>query len=146
MIGRILCGLPVCSIDFSILPPHFKDGFQIPPDIVRLFPNHARFDSGFLKVVPFLVASLAYHRAWLMKTLDASHPLFTSALWTSNKLAEGQIIIAHGNSPEGALQATGVPLALVTALEVAKVKERLEELAINVKAITERNEAIKNGK
>lgn len=44
------------------------------------------------------------------------------------------------------MQATGVPLALATALEVAKLRETVDELITEIREISNQSEIIKQGK
>jgi hypothetical protein len=84
--GRAATGLTMTSTEFARLPPHFNaSGGSILTveeweDIVPGFTNY--FPSHFRPVIPFLLASLIFHKEWLVETLPAQHPLFNSRVWT----------------------------------------------------------------
>lgn len=123
-VGRVLAGLPITDKKFSSLPPVFKRGLSISDAQLESFlPNYRRYHENFHPVLPYLVASLQHHYNWLKATLPESHPLRTSFIWRSGYLNHHgeDVVVEYGSSSHRTLTATGVPLPLVTALEVSKL-------------------------
>lgn len=127
LLGRLLSGLPITTVDFSILPPHFPLSSPIPESVfVDCIASYGRLPNCFKSCLPYLFASLAYHMDWLKAELQPNHALFTSPVWTSGILQswKGRVVIERSVSVAGGLHATGVPTALTTAL-VHCISERL---------------------
>ena len=84
--GRAATGLNINSIDFGALPPHFWTEDAAPlltvQEWVELVPDFERYPDSFRQVLPFLLASVIYHREWLESNLHRDHPLFISRVWT----------------------------------------------------------------
>lgn len=123
-VGRVLAGLPITDKKFSALPPIFKKGVSISDACLESYlPNYRRYHENFRPVLPYLVASLQHHYNWLKRTLPESHPLRTSFIWRSGYLNDHgeDVDVEYGSSSHRTLTATGVPLPLVTALEVSKL-------------------------
>ena len=123
--GRAAAGLNINSTEFAALPPHFDSAttqlFTI-PEWEELVPGYTTFyPADFRQVITFLVASLAYHKPWLVTTLPANHPLFNCRLWTSARFHEVLCpAVLGGNfyNAQSQLRATGVPCHLVVAQAV----------------------------
>ncbi len=85
--GRACSLIDVNSTEFATLPPHF------PPDIgskglteeiwERILPGYnGFFPRNFKAVAPFLLASVVYHRDFLVANLPPTHPLFMQPVWS----------------------------------------------------------------
>jgi len=128
--GRVVSGLPNTSTQFSILPPHFVEGFNITrDDWVTILPSYEQFPHSFKQVVIYLLASLVYHCNWIENNLPCSHPFFNSLVYTSGKLTEFDDYIykdlAH---PTPAMSPSGIPPHLTLSNELKCVTEKLNEL------------------
>ncbi len=94
-VGRAAAGLNLNTTEFSCLPPHFDDtGGKFSLDSHSHFidllgvvlsttewetivPGYLTFyPTAFRVALPYLLASLSFHKDWLKKTLFPSHPLF----------------------------------------------------------------------
>lgn len=81
-------------------------------------------------MIPFLLASIVFHKQWLIDNLHANHPLFISPLWTSvifNNLS-ASVLSGTGRNSRSLLTATGVPPHILLANEIAKVYSKLEDV------------------
>lgn len=111
------------SKDFTALPPMFE--ISISDKLLEGFlPNYKRYPDSFLPVIPYLLASLQHHYLWLTNALPETHPFRTSFIWRSGFLTKHKqfVRVDFGSSTIRTLIATGVPLALVTALEVSVLR------------------------
>jgi hypothetical protein len=89
-IGRLLAGLPMQDIDFSLTMPQFTQTAVIEWDTI--LPGHEHLPVNFQPVIPALLASLVYHAQWLRCNLDPNHPLLMSHLFTSG---QAESLFAH---------------------------------------------------
>ncbi|ETV66757.1 hypothetical protein, variant 1 [Aphanomyces astaci] len=86
--GRAATGLNVNDVEFGALPPHFGQSVSLSPAQKELIlPVYSSFyPATFRSTVPYLLASLVHHHAWLKSTLHHSHPLFLYHVWLSGSL------------------------------------------------------------
>ena len=129
-VGRTVSGLPIDSPDFCLLPPHFKgaDTQLIRRALGLVFPNIP----GRLNAIgEFAMASLVYHRQYLLDTLPQSHPLFASVLFRTSELYDQLKVYVECTQPnnKSMLRATGIP-AHVSIL--SKMKEMYDALQRNI--------------
>lgn len=86
--------------------------------------------------MPYLLASLVYHRDKLRDLLDASHPLFCTPLFTSSTLlAELSSEVAVGRSESKinmSLKATGIPPHLSLIEEIYNVLKEVKDLGASM--------------
>ncbi|KAH9151940.1 hypothetical protein AeRB84_005565 [Aphanomyces euteiches] len=76
-VGRAATGLNVHGSEFASLPPHFDHKSSEYQIFEEILPGFATFyPSSFRCIVPFLLASLTYHREWLESNLPKKHILF----------------------------------------------------------------------
>ena len=131
MCGRAAVGLNINSTDFGVLPPHFN--LQNAPifsddEWTVILPGYREYiPPNFRPVLPYLVASVLFHKNWLIEQLPALHPLFQSRLWRSENfhgLGE-RILTGKFFNPESNMKATGMPTHLVG---VKNVESRLDSL------------------
>ena len=84
----------------------------------------------FRQVIPFLVASLGYHKQWLIDNLHPNHPLFNSRLWTNEKFQLElipRILSGTFYNRTGGLRATGVPCHLIIARKVEELGDQIQK-------------------
>lgn len=116
-VGRVVCGLPVNSPNFSILPPHFGDNDQemVQHAIQLCFPN---IPASLTLVAEHALASIAFHRDFLQQTLDPHHPIFASRLFRDKELLS-KLCDSVSCTNENCLIATGIPphTTILTVLE-----------------------------
>ena len=138
--GRAASGLNITNVEFSSLPPHFntQNGSILAVDEWdNILPEYSTFyPAQFRPVITFLLASIVYHRRWLVSTFPAHHPLFNSRVWTSgiiNRL-EPLVLSGSGRNTVSLLTATGIPPHIILANEIAKVDGKLEHMKVSLMA------------
>lgn len=112
-LGRVACGLPLYSSEFTVLPPHFTT----PPNHLTndiwnlLHPEWARMPTTFQNVMQYLLASLVFHKQWLEDTLSRHHPLFNTYLWTSGIIEslKENVQCGYWRCQSSGMVATGIP-------------------------------------
>ncbi|KAH9125297.1 hypothetical protein AeMF1_004059 [Aphanomyces euteiches] len=111
-VGRAATGLNVHGSEFASLPPHFdhvSSEFQM---LEEILPSFATFyPPCFRCIVPYLLTSLTYHRAWLESNLPKSHLLFLSPVWRRGILDELAQFVETGHlmNTKTNMRASGVP-------------------------------------
>jgi hypothetical protein len=81
-VGRVVSGLPITDVKFACLPPRFHSSVvESVIDWEAIFPGYSTLAGSFRSVLPFLLASLSYHREWLSQNLHHSHPLLNTPLF-----------------------------------------------------------------
>ncbi|KAG9400139.1 hypothetical protein AC1031_022012 [Aphanomyces cochlioides] len=74
-VGRCASGSDVNDVNFAQLPPHFNGLVLSSTQWDSILPGYStKFPPTFRCVIPFLLASLAFHRYWLKATLHSNHP------------------------------------------------------------------------
>lgn len=129
--GRVACGLPINNLDFTYLPPHFKPTFVVPLEYWRTeFLNFDDFPESFRQTLPYLLASLVYHREWLQENLPPLHPVRSCYAFSSRRLDlwSDEVICKRGTSNDTNMQATGIPPTLIISQEVDKLMTRVIQL------------------
>lgn len=78
--------------------------------------------------IPYLLASLVYHRDWLISNLPQNHPLFNQRVWTSNILLtlKDKVLTGNGRNETSNLFATGIPAHIILSNELVKLKSELK--------------------
>jgi hypothetical protein len=116
--GRVVSGLPNTNTSFSTLPPHFSPECNVNWDLI--LPCYNQYPNTFKQVVPYLLASLVYHEQWLKDNLNITHPLFSSALFSSGELKSYRpfVLLGEGHCAITKLGATGIPPHLAMANEL----------------------------
>jgi len=136
--GRAASGLDITNNEFASLPPHFNNQNGTILTIAEwedILPGYSTFyPAQFRPVISFLLASVVYHRHWLVSTLNRSHPLFNTRLWTSGIIERLStlILVGTGRHPISLLTATGIPPHILLANEIAKVESKLESMKIDL--------------
>jgi hypothetical protein len=126
--GRAATGLSLTEMEFADLPPHFD--MSCGPILAidqweDILPGYSTYyPASFRQVVPFLLASLVYHRDFLLSTLPQSHPLFIQRVWTGGimDLLKEKVLYGCGRHPISKLSATGIPPHILLANEIVQLK------------------------
>ena len=124
--GRAATGLNINLEEFACLPPHFNldDGPILSAEEWEgVFPNYHSAPATFKQVLPFLLASVLYHREWLNENLPASHPLRSSRVWTHPKAQEIQVKVhaGHWHNKTTGLSATGIQRTCMTCSTIDRL-------------------------
>lgn len=124
-VGRVLAGLPFNSVNFGTLPPHFAPDVDLSGINVHV-NDFDKLPGGFKSCLPFLVASLAYHKDWLQQNLPKAHPLRRSTIWTSGYLDEMKPLACLQSSAP--ILPTGVPPTILHAMRISNLEDRVEAI------------------
>jgi hypothetical protein len=132
MAGRMSCGLPLGTTEFASLAPRFyKEGGEImtAEQWQMYVPGWDRLPMCFKGTVPYLLASVVYHRVWLRENLPSQHPLFQSRFWKEGMPERlGSYVLAGKFRCEKTMMtATGLPSHLVLAQRLETLEEQLVE-------------------
>lgn len=126
--GRAASGLCLTSPEFTCLPPHFDMSRGDPLSVEEweeIVPGYAKFyPDSFRQVLPYLLASIVYHRKWLVENLHANHPLFQTSVWRDGipeRLA-GDVLCGYGRNTQSGMMATGIPSTVLLAQEFRDFK------------------------
>ena len=136
--GRVVCGLPVLSHEFAMLPPHFK---ALGPDDRRMmmaaleaaYPFHACWGSTFQPVATFMLASLVKHQSWIKKKLPAEHPVMSKTLFKLGELEDLEECLTTGE--ETGMRPTGVPPHTMLFGQVYRLTELVKQMMIEMRAL-----------
>lgn len=113
-LGRLLAGLDVASVRFTVLPPHFASDQVSPADLFQCFPGH-RARPALAPVLRFVLPSLLVHRTRLLERLPATHRLRHTRLFVDEQLRNALLCHVVDTSFEQTpldspyLKATGIP-------------------------------------
>jgi hypothetical protein len=99
--------------------------------------------TGFKQVMPFLLASLVYHKSWLESKLCSNHPLFTTFLWTSGQINEYLAHVRTGiyQCDDTGMKATGIPPHIAIMYEILTINRALANVQHTV---TDRSQFVVN--
>lgn len=134
VVGRIVCGLPLDSVNFSILPPFFThpDAEVVQRAIGLCFPS---LNGKVAKrVLMFCLASVVHHREWLRATVPKDSPLLNTVLFRDVALLNSLAALVECRLPKPSddIRATGLPphiaqLGMLEGVrkEIVAVGERL---------------------
>ncbi len=129
VVGRIVAGLPLDSVNFSILPPFFThpDSELVKRAIGLCFPSLK--GKMAVRVLTFCLASLVYHREWLRATVPASSPLWNTALFRDVKLLNGLAAMVECRLPKATddIRATGLPPHIAQLGMLDGVRKEIEK-------------------
>jgi hypothetical protein len=132
--GQVAAGLSLTDPSFADLPPHFNLRDEPPLSLAEweaILPGYSSFYSDECRqAIPFLLASLVYHRAYLDSTLPITHPLRVSRVWTSNTLNRLSLKVHAGRNKNviTLLQATGIPHITVIVEELYKLTHEVDNI------------------
>ena len=97
-------------------------------------PDYTRYPDRFKATLPYLLASMVYHRKWITDTLPVQHPLFLQQVWTSGileRLAE-KVIIGHFHDVNVGMKATGIPPYVVLSHQISSLEDMMESTMSDV--------------
>lgn len=108
-VGRTLAGLPADQAEFAILPPFFMTRNEIIGTTIKAcFP---KLPENCLEVAEYLLASLVYHKDFLLNSLPKKHRLFTTYLFINRDLLDSlsrMVECRLGNSSDN-IRPSGIP-------------------------------------
>jgi len=128
-IGRIICGLNVNSYTFSASPPYFSSNSNeqdIQHDANGVFPFV--IDVNYRLLTRFCLASLIYHKAFLMQTLGARSPFRSNTLLTNLLRSDPQNVIIKYAHEDSDVVLTGIPVHVIVLVNQERERVRLEEI------------------
>lgn len=112
-VGRAATGLPLTDIKFASLPPHFiSEQILTTAQWEEILPGYSNFyPVQFRTALPYLLASLVYHRNYIRQNYATTHPYFLTRLWRSNLLEQlaSQVHVGIGINSVTSMEATGIP-------------------------------------
>ncbi|ETV90065.1 hypothetical protein H310_15105 [Aphanomyces invadans] len=118
------------SVDFAVLPPHFAGAVLSLEEWESVMPGYTTFyPASFRVALPFLLASIVHHRTWLQHTLDQSHPLFCSLLWTSGLMTK-LVPLVHLGSMQNS--ATCIPPHVSLSQRLERVESGLTSMTATI--------------
>ena len=142
-VGRCAAGLDVTNCNFSVLPPHFdiSDGPVLSLEEWNvLLPGYSTFyPDEFRTVIPFLLASIVYHKNFLNENLSSNHPLKLSRLWTSGTIDKlsSKVIIGQDRNQISRMSATGIPPHIALSNRIVALESNLSDLDGNIQKLFE---------
>eukprot|EP00602_Paraphysomonas_sp_CaronLab_P013122 CAMPEP_0185042226 /NCGR_PEP_ID=MMETSP1103-20130426/42225_1 /TAXON_ID=36769 /ORGANISM="Paraphysomonas bandaiensis, Strain Caron Lab Isolate" /LENGTH=523 /DNA_ID=CAMNT_0027582255 /DNA_START=1070 /DNA_END=2638 /DNA_ORIENTATION=+ len=131
-VGRAATGISLSDPAFANLPPHFNNKEDPPLTLEQwelILPGFATFYPESLRVaLPYLLASLVFHKNWLVNNLPSNHPLFLQRVWTSGILDELQTRVCTGvlRNEESGMVATGIPPHVSVCQRLDRVESRFD--------------------
>lgn len=127
-LGRILAGLSNHSIDFGELAPHFIDNSYVQVLENNILPYYQKYPTKFTVVIPFLLASVVYHRQYLRETLHSEHKLFKSRFWMNGyqDSLSSSVVTGINECKHTSMFATGIPKNIMIATEVRQLGYKLQ--------------------
>lgn len=131
--GRCACGLPLNSLQFGALPPHFADIDILNienEDWRNILPDYHLYPPSFRTTVPYLLASLVHHWEWLCIHLPVNHPIRQSRVYTNGFIAalSEKVLLGEIKCSVTGLAATGVPNHIIHLKKLIDVENNLEKL------------------
>ncbi len=100
------------DVAMTMLPPHFADA-DLPTALLdAAMTQFIHYPNSFKRVIPYLLASLVYHKNWLQRNLPSSHPLFRENIWHIICGGEIKVYTGYNSNKITGMVASGVPLLL----------------------------------
>jgi hypothetical protein len=136
--GRILCGLNLDSLDFTVLPPHFsKEGNRklLEIGIDKFYEDADRYPDSFRRCMPFFIAAVLYHTDTLRQWWpDSNHPFWACKMFTAvdNALLDElrqHIVVCNSFCPDTGMKAAGVPSVVQILQQVHLAKDTMQKFA-----------------
>lgn len=96
-----------------------------------LLSKFDRYPNTFKAVLPFLLASICFHKKFLEQTLNYNHPIFKSKLWISNFIncnICSKVLVGRFDNQVSGLNATGIPPSLRTLQLAVQSLDEIQEL------------------
>ena len=127
-VGRTVCGLPITHAEFAILPPHFTErNLLINQTITECFANLA---DNMHQVAEFTLASVVFHREYLVNNLPQNHLLFYTPLFTNwRRMKElSNLVDCHLPKANDVLKATGVPPHIMQLNKIKEISDNISKI------------------
>ena len=142
LVGRAVSGLPINSVKFAELAPHFgKDDMKILECIGwnKIFSNYDSYPIGFKNIIPYLVASIIFHQKFLKERLHFKHPLFSCSIFnrtheidgikiTIAEKFKGKILTGINFCNDTGMTASGIPPHVLHAFGLNELKYHINYL------------------
>ena len=143
-VGRILSGLDPNSPDLSMLPARFnrEDVEDIP--WTDLLVNFELYPADFKIVVPYLVASVVYHKDFIIEHLPRQNKLFLSRFWISGwqmRLQNKVIPPVRMKCDVTGMVASGVGPVTLLQNDFQKTRDELFDVIQGAQPVTRRDVA-----
>ncbi len=138
-IGRAATLLDLNDVSFGILPPHFND--REGPVLTTaeweiILPGYSTFyPRQFRVALPYLLASLVHHKAWLEQNLPSNHPIFLQRVWREGYIErlQGKVHLGVMRNKTTGMVATGIPPSVVILDKISQIFQSMENSAQNVR-------------
>ncbi|KUF87541.1 cysteine desulfurase [Phytophthora nicotianae] len=140
VVGRFVAGLPFDSPNFAVLPPFFdiQSGQNDESVVLRhrvkeamnsIFPG---VPSNLSSVCQFCLASLLYHRSFLLKTLPSTHLLFATPVFSSSNESQlqwlRQRVVCRNVKENDIISSSGIPPHVGLMVELAHYKSEMVKM------------------
>ena len=134
--GRVLSGLSFNEASFASLPPHLSAAGVREIVWTAVLPLYDRLPETFKRALPYLLASICHHEDWLRSTLSATHPLFSTFLFTSGAVTALKPHLLSGcyRCLDSGLAATGIPTHLAMSNHLQAVVQQSQVLRAELQA------------
>jgi hypothetical protein len=140
VVGRIVVGLPLDSVNFSILPPFFThpDSEIVKRAISLCFPSLK--GKMAVRVLLFCLASVVYHRAWLKENVPSSSALWNTVLFRDVSLLNALADMVQCRLPEANddIRATGLPPHISQLRGLEAVRKEMAGFCEKIEAVGEK--------
>ena len=140
-LGRCAACLPLDQINFSVIAPMFRKSSNellTEDQWQSIFSfNVSVLPVCFRPVLCNCLASVIFHRRWLEANLSSLHPLFQSAVWTSDLfgyLSENVTELSFGKSSETNMVATGVPRSVSNSIAIMNMEAKIDEMKCAIRS------------
>jgi hypothetical protein len=133
LVGRCATGLNINENTFAILPPHFHSSTSglSESNWQEIVPNYDKYPQSFRVAIPYLVASVVYHKSFLESTLPSGHILFRSRIFTGGFITSlsSKVLTGIGENLTSNMKANGIPPHMLISNRVLSVETRIEALS-----------------
>ncbi len=138
-VGRTVTGLNPSHESFAVLPPRFKPDYNPTQLLSILFSGFETATPELRKVLTMTTASVVYHEEWLRNNLPAEHPIFSSALFTTDfGVPFSDMVECHTWTPGDPFQATGIPPHISLLVNMTQLSESMQRMPERVTEAIER--------
>ena len=132
--------LPITDHEFGVLPPHFETDVSI--EWEEFMPSYSNYPESFRTCLPFLLASLVFHKDWLRENLHPTHPLLSQRVFTSEYIRslKSSVTTGYGIDNNFGMMATGIAHHILLAERIRSVeseinhgvKRKLEDVTVRL--------------
>lgn len=130
-VGRTITGLPILDSNFAISPPYFKSKPNEFDQIMQC--NFINLPSHLSKVVEYCLASIVYHKDYLINNFKNTHPLFKTTLFRDRNLLALLHTHVHVNqgsmiTNNGVVPLTGIPPHVQLMSQFYNIQQSMETI------------------